>query len=361
VNIELMKTIDSTLGALLIRIISARTSGGELTPHSFLIIRPGGIGDAVQLVLTVNELKRRYPEALITILAEKRNAVAFKLCPHVSRVLHYDKPWELLTVLCGDYDVVIDTEQWHRLSAVVARLTGAPVSIGYATNERKKLFAHRIPYSHDDYEKDSFLKLLAPLGIAGAVEMTAPFLQVPAAAKIGAEALLSGLAAGSFVTIFPGASIPERRWGTEKFKAVAERLHAKDISVVVVGGKVDEIDGGRIVGGNYGLNLAGKTSLAETAAIIEKSSVLISGDSGILHIGVGLCKPTVSLFGPGIAKKWAPRGERHMVINKNLPCSPCTKFGYTPKCPIHAKCMADITVDEVVEAVMRLMESNFEF
>lgn len=356
VKIGLMKTIDSIFGTLFVKIMSASTAGKELIPHSFLIIRPGGIGDAILLIPAVNALKEKFPDIQITALAEKRNASAFKLCPNVNEVLHYDKPKELLKALRGNYDVVIDTEQWHRLSAVVARLTGAPVSIGYATNERKKLFSHSIPYSHDDYEADSFLNLLTPLGIAENDEIMTPFLVVPENSRIKAGTLLESLASRPFVTIFPGASIPERRWGADNFASVAQRLNEEGIAVVVVGGKGEQTDGDRIVDGRCGMNLAGKTSLIETAAIIEKSSVLLSGDSGVLHIGVGLGTPTVSLFGPGITKKWAPKGARHVVINKNLPCSPCTRFGYTPKCPINAKCLSDITVDEVLNAVL-----SFEF
>jgi ADP-heptose:LPS heptosyltransferase len=85
---------------------------------------------------------------------------------------------------------------------------------------------------------------------------------------------------------------------------------------------------------------------------------LLSGDSGVLHIAMGLGVPTVSLFGPGRAGKWAPRGERHIVINKGLSCSPCTTFGTTPPCPISAQCLNDITVDEVFNAVAVLLTAT---
>jgi len=160
------------------------------------------------------------------------------------------------------------------------------------------------------------------------------------------------------VALFPGASIPERRWGATRFREVAKFLQARGIPVVVVGGRGERDDGESIIDGKYDLNLAGKTSLAETAAIIEISALLVSGDSGVLHIGVGLGKPTVSLFGPGIARKWAPRGDHHIVINKHFLCSPCTRFGYTPLCPINARCMADITVDEVSDAVLQLLKKT---
>jgi ADP-heptose:LPS heptosyltransferase len=122
-----------------------------------------------------------------------------------------------------------------------------------------------------------------------------------------------------------------------------------------VGGPGDAGEGDEIIRGLAGLNLAGRTTLAETAAVIARASVLLSGDSGILHIGVGLDIPTVSLFGPGIATKWAPQGVRHIVIDRGVSCSPCTRFGYTPGCPSGVHCMSEITPDDVFSAVLSLL------
>jgi ADP-heptose:LPS heptosyltransferase len=126
------------------------------------------------------------------------------------------------------------------------------------------------------------------------------------------------------------------------------------------GSHADRDAGEEILEGLHGRNLAGRTSLAETAAVIDRSALLVSGDSGLLHMAVGLGKPTVSLFGPGSVAKWAPRGPGHIVLTKNLPCSPCTRFGYTPRCPRGAECLQSITVEEVAEAVFKLLESRPE-
>ena len=354
-NIRFLKYVDKIIGSFLTRLLSAPAPGSFLTPRKILIIRPGGIGDAVHLVPVIKTLRAAFPEAIIDILAEKRNGAVFSLTDDVARVFRYDTLSELLHVFRKQYDLVIDTEQWHRLSAVIARLKRATETIGYATNERKKLFTHAVNYSHDDYETESFLNLLTPLHIACRTYIVPPYLSVPESANLKAVSLLGELAAKPFAVLFPGASIAERRWGVQNFIYLAERLHQKGIPAVVVGGSDDSVDGARIACRGQALNLAGKTSLLETAAVIDHAALLISGDSGVLHIGVGLGKPTISLFGPGRAKKWAPRGDGHIVINKCLPCSPCTTFGYTPKCPIHAECIADIKVDEVMEAVAKVM------
>ena len=358
-NIRLMKQFDAVIG----RIVASVSPPPLLTKlpsvvTSLLLIRPGGIGDAILLAPAIQTLKHIHPKATITILAERRNAGVFSLIPGVDKLLCYDRPRELIQALCGTYDVVIDTEQWHHLSAVVARLVSAALKIGFDTNERRRMFTHPVPYSHDDYEAVSFARLLKPLGGgAEVVKLEVPFLSIPEAASFKADKLLTPFGGGLFITLFPGASISERQWGVERFRRVAEVLSAFGVKVAVVGGREDRRQGEVIADGTSVLNLAGMTTLVETAAVIKKSAMLLSGDSGVLHLAVGLGVPTVSLFGPGRPKKWAPQGEHHIVINKGLPCSPCTTFGYTPVCPIHVQCMRDITVDEVVTAVTVLLTS----
>lgn len=357
-RIGLLKLLDRMLGGMVAGIIPSPAQRTLALPRCFLIIRPGGIGDAVLLVPAILALKEKFQEARISVLAERRNGAVFALCPAVDHLLFYDTPSHLIRAIRYGFDLVIDTEQWHRLSAVVARLTRAPVSIGFATNDRKRLFTHQVAYSHDQYEAGSFFNLLAPLGIAPPAALGLPFLTVPEQATRRMAALLAPLSGKPLVAIFPGASIAERRWGRERFREVAEKLANAGLQVAVVGGKEDAAEGEAIAGGSGGLNLAGKTTLAETAAVIARSALLLSGDSGVLHIAVGLGIPTVSLFGPGIEAKWGPKGEGDIVLNKRLPCSPCTRFGTTPPCPIQSRCLSDISVEEVLSEVRKLLAKN---
>jgi lipopolysaccharide heptosyltransferase II len=340
-------------GRLLVSFLPAPQAKAGHYGNRILFIRPGGIGDAALLIPVIQALKEHLPEVGVDILAEQRNAAVFGLCPQVDRVFSYDKG-DLIPLLRSRYDVVIDTEQWHRLSAIVARLIRSRLKIGYGTNERRKLLTHAVEYSHARYEFNSFADLLKPLGIAAPETMPERSLRLPDAETHEAEQLLAALDSQAYVVLFPGASIPERRWGEEKFHQLALSLNDSGYPVVVIGGPEDRAVGETVVSGVSALNLAGRTSLLGSAALIARAALLVSGDSGMLHVGVGLGTPTVSLFGSGIAAKWAPRGERHIVLNRNLPCSPCTRFGYTPPCPIDVQCLRDITVDEVFNAVMRL-------
>lgn len=355
-NIPLMKRVDATLGRFLASIIPGpSTPRTQHAPASFLVIRPGGIGDAALLAPALRAIKEAFPQSQLTILAERRNAGVFALIPCVDEVFRYDVPREFLQIFPRRFDVIIDTEQYHRLSAVIARLVRADRRVGFATNERARLFHDQIAYAHDDYEVDSFLHLLAPLTPADAPATAAPFLTVPDAAQRRILALLPAEPGERLVALFPGASIPARHWGVDKFTQVGRELARHGLTPVVVGGKEDAAAGAAIAEATGGVNLAGKTNLAETAAVLARSVLLISGDSGVLHIGVGLGVPTVSLFGPGIAQKWGPRGFQDIVLNKQLFCSPCTRFGTTSPCPRGVRCLREITPQEVVRAALSLV------
>ena len=354
----LLKRFDALAGPLVTRLLGK--AGGSLlagSPRSALVIRPGGIGDAVLLVPALRALMAASPECRIDILAEKRNAPAFLLCPGIGTVHLYDSPSGLAAALKGGYDLVVDTEQWYRLSAVIARLIRAPRSIGFATNDRGRLFTDPVIYAQLDYEAYSFFRLLAPLGIDPPASVSAPFLTVPASAAYAAGRLLAPLKGRPFVAMFPGGSIPRKEWGAANFRATALALNSAGIAVVVVGGEDARLAGDVIAEGGAALNLAGKGTLAESAALIARAQLLVSGDSGLLHIAAGVGTPTVSLFGPSDPVKWGPKGEGHLAFSPALPCAPCSMFGTVPSCGVTVRCM-DATPAQVAEAVLRLLDGS---
>lgn len=352
----LLKRLDALVGPLFARLF--REPGGSdapLSPKSALVIRPGGIGDAILLVPALRALRAAFPGCRIDILAEKRNAAAFRLCPGLGTVHRYDSPSGLAASLSGGYDLVIDTEQWYRLSAVIARMTRAPRSIGFAGNERERLFTDPVIYSQEDYEAFSFFRLLAPLGIGHPREMALPFLELPPGAPEAADRLLAPLQGRPFAALFPGASVSQKQWGEANFRESALALKEAGLAVVVVGGADTRAAGGRIAAGGVALNLAGEGSLVESAALLSRAQVLVSGDSGLLHIAAGLGTPTVSIFGPSDPVKWTPRGERHQHFRSALPCSPCARFGTVPPCGVEGSCLS-ATPAAVTGAVLRLWE-----
>ncbi len=364
-KIEGLKRLDGILGGFACSVSKSLVSprkkkdGGA---GKILVIRPGGIGDAVLLFPALCELRKHYKNHTIDVLAEKRNSGIFAGCPYIDGLLLYDRlPHETLyRVINAGYDVVIDTEQWHRMTAALSYITRAPERIGFETNGRSGLYSSNILYGQDDYEAVSFLNLVSALtGEEYEFDVTRPFLPVP-----GRHGALSSAIAEfrkgkrAVVGIFTGATVPERRWGANNFAELAEKLSRENIGSVLVGGETERDDSAifknRCTAG-YLMDCIGGTTLGETAAVISEVDLFISADTGLMHIAYGVGTPTLSLFGAGIQKKWAPRGDNHIAINRNEPCSPCTRFGYTPKCPYGVRCLTGISVEVVKESAMGLL------
>ena len=328
-------------------------------PSKFLIIRPGGIGDAVLLFPALKTLKENYPNSQIDVLAEKRNSDVFKFCCYVDNLFLYDS-LNFFTIFQRTYDLVIDTEQWHKLSSVIGYLTKAPQRIGFNTNNRAKLHTTSVDYSQKDYEVNSFLNLVSV--VCNKVAEFNPNEQFIKLRKN--ETFLGTLKTSNQVKvgIFFGATVNERKWGIENFSRLTNKLIEKGFAVIVLGGKADKADmnhySSQITKKDNLIDLVGKTSLEETACVISKLDVLVSGDSGLMHLAYALGIKTVSLFGAGIEKKWAPKSLGSTAINKNLRCSPCTEFGYTPKCPYNVKCLRKISVEETLFNVLKSLGSK---
>jgi ADP-heptose:LPS heptosyltransferase len=358
-QITFLKNLDSLLGPLLCRLLPA----AHQAPLSLreikrvLFIRPGGIGDAVLLVPAIQALQEEWPSARIDILAEKRNVCAFDLCPDLGKTFCYDSIKDWSKFFFNKYDLIVDTEQWHYLSAFIARIVRSRWRCGFATNSRRRLFSHIALYSHDAYEALSFFQLLDALDVKRPTEVVSPFLRIPSEDQAMVDGILTQVRQ-PFVALFPGASIAEKRWPAENFARIADFCRDRNLGVVVVGGGQDRDAALRILADGSGLNLAGELSLAQSAAVLKRCSVLVAGDSGVLHLGVGVGCQTVSLFGPAITEKWAPRGSGHGVVDLKLPCSPCARFGSIPPCSYHAKCIFGIKVEDVCEKVMALLEKN---
>ncbi len=330
-------------------------------PRRVLVIRPGGIGDAVLFLPMLAELRRAWPQAEIDLLVEKRNAGVVRGLGLVDRVLLYDRlPGDLPRALATRYDVVVDTEQYHRASAIAAFLTGAPRRIGFGTNVRRRLLTDPIPYDQSIYEARSFLELARrATGREPHWDPEQPFLPLDAEAIRFAEQALAPLGDLPLVAIHPGASIPERRWPPERYAEVAARLAGEGIGIVVLGGPEDVKSAAVVaarLAGQPVVDVAGKSTLAQAAAIVSKVDVYVSADTGVLHLAYAVGTRTVHLFGPGVLSKWGPPGHRFRSIAADARCSPCTVYGYTPPCNQGNVCMLRIEPERVVREVLAQLE-----
>jgi ADP-heptose:LPS heptosyltransferase len=372
----LLKTLDSTLGPACCRLAGwwrhmRGTDGGSaqpqgaVPPERILVIRPGGMGDMILLIPVLRRLTEAFPGVALDVVCERRNRSVLGLSGLPLEILEADAaPFHVwLTLRRRRYDVAVDTEQFHHLSALLALASGAPVRIGFKINPtRNPLYTHLIGYDMEGHEGLQFLRLLEPLGVADGAYQIEGRLKVDASLvrseiRDEAERLASG---GRLVAVHPGGTSEGKRWGGERFAQLVRTLLADERNrVVLVGGAEDRgvteaVRRQADPGDSRLVDCAGRLSLAETAWMMSRSRVFAGGDSGVAHLAAALGVSTVVLFGPGDPRKWGLADERHRVIRRNLACSPCAVFGYQHPCRDLA-CLAEIKVSEVAEAVTGLL------
>ncbi|MDT8318255.1 MAG: glycosyltransferase family 9 protein, partial [bacterium] len=220
-KITVLKKLDAVIGPLAITLVKTLFNPGIKDygpPSSFLFIRPGGIGDAVLLIPALKELKKAFPKARIDLLCEKRNHEIFELCPEIDSIFLYDSLTGLTSAIGGRYDVVIDSEQWYRLSAVIAYLTRAPIRIGFSTNDRRKLFSAALIYKEDEHEIYNFFRLISPLVPDLTFNEETAFISIPSELSNRIKPHIIKASSKKLVAIFPGGSVPEKRWPPERFR-----------------------------------------------------------------------------------------------------------------------------------------------
>lgn len=376
-RIRLMKAFDATVGLSLcwllgwIRYLCGRTQPvtADFRGRSvgrILVVRPGGMGDMILLVPVLKQLIARFPGAVLDVVCENRNVDILRLAGLGACALPYDGGFLRLAgrLIGRRYDIAIDTEQFHHLSAVIAFMSGAPIRVGFKLNpSRNILYTHLINYDLDGYEGRQFMRLLEPLGGAGGDYVLEGSLSAKGGGLPEAEAAdLARLGEGgrAVVAVHLGASIPHKRWGLSRFIRFVQGLVTRgDVAVALLGTAEDREDVEKLLryidlSGGRGLSLVGRLTLLETAVVLQQVRLFVGSDSGLAHMAAALGTDTVVLFGPSDPLKWGIDSGRHRVVRKPLACAPCCIFGYHRLCRT-AVCMADITAEDVLKVCEELL------
>ncbi len=223
------------------------------------------------------------------------------------------------------------------------------------------MFTEVLPYSQKVYEALSFLALAeAATGEPVSWDPDQPFFPLDPEDKERAAALLAPLGERPIVAIHPGASMPQRHWGADRYATLAQKIAEAGHPVVILGGPTDGRAASAIADAlaEYPhVNLAGRCGLSVAAAVVAQAAVYVSADTGVLHLAYGVGTPTVHLFGSGVLEKWGPPGRRFHTIESGVVCSPCTRYGYTPPCNQGLVCMRQITPEKVFAAVAQQLRA----
>jgi len=309
-------------------------------------------------------LNHLFPAAQLSILAVPRVAPLYAGQPGVAEVISYpagQKKWRTLWGLRGKFDLALALPNSLE-SALGLWLTRSPHRLGYAANGRSSCLTtalksrRRLKGLHQVFYYVGLLEGLAPV-----THFFPPSLQVSAAeGAAGKELLISaGLNPGRpWVGLAPGAAYgPAKRWPAERFAAVGELLRKEfQAGLVLLGGPGDQEAAAEVQHRGQGpfLNLAGKTTLRQALAVLSHLKVLITNDSGLMHVATALGVPVVAIFGSTDPWATGPFTHRATIIHHHLPCSPCLER----TCSVGYPCLAGITVAEVAAAARTWLEEK---
>jgi 3-deoxy-D-manno-octulosonic-acid transferase/heptosyltransferase-1 len=340
------------------------------------MIKLSAIGDVIHTLPALAALRKKFPDAHITWVIEEVAADLIMDHPALDRVIiSRRKSWlnDLKTGRFGrpvkefigfvqtlrdrPYDLVID---FHGLfkSAVIVLLSGGRRKLGYdSMQELSGLFySEKIPEDMKKHAVDRYLDFLRYLG----ADVEAPEFSIPigkdrqtrAARLLQAEGIDIGK---PFVAVSPVALWETKLWSNHQFAWLCDRI-IRDMKVPVVftGSEEKAMEGIQSFMAMPSVNLAGRTTLRDLTCLYREAALLITTDSGPMHLAAAVGTPVVALFGPTDPLRTGPYGEGHRVVRKALPCSPC----FLKTCESQ-QCMRDITVEEVFEAVKeKLKETN---
>lgn len=328
------------------------------------VLRLWALGESILVLPMLRELKKRFPDAEITVFCTKGNAGVFKGQGFVGKVrVVWTKDLPGLAVKeKGAYDVCIDTEPHFNISAIIASIIGK-YAIGYSYGARGKLYDAPIEYNDKQHAVFTICDLLKPLG--GACRPK-ELVRLTWGNEDGEKAKRMAAGLGRpIIGIHPGCggTAPWREWPESRFAELINRMADAGMggSFVITGGKGEA---GKIAGILGKVKDKGKVLVPEGMgtgqlfALISEYGLMVSNDTGPMHISAAQGVPTIGLFGPNLPERFGPFPPgRNVAIYHKEKCSPCINVhrGEFRKCPYAGRCMKAITVGEVLSAARRLL------
>lgn len=367
---SLKRQVDFAIGVPLLKLLSLfqrRGAEKSTVPRKILIIKLAAVGDTILLDHALTVFKKANPSVELHWLVSPINQVMARLCSAV------DKFWvwsggigslpALIQTLRGQhFDAVFDLEQWSRGTAIVSYLSGAPIRVGFDTPQqhRSSLFTSSYKKKYDQHEIDDFYSVLSLLGPVPHDHQ----LKIPVPSD--AEGLLRDAGLMTFlqtsktkILIHPGCGgdgLP-REWPLASYAVLAHWLiKSQNATLVLTSGPEETVKTAHLnkllrgAATDYG----GRLSWLELLVLISKVDLVISGNTGVMHLAAALSKRQVALHGPTNPLFWGPLNPKAVIVSSPCAQCPCLKLGFEYHAPDQS-CMAKIDVDVVKQAVLNAL------
>lgn len=336
-----------------------------------IIVRMDRVGDVVLSSPAIKAVRDAYPNSRIAVLVRPYAREVVDGNPCIDEVITYDKSGKekglfgkirfIARLKNKKFDLAIILHPKNS-SHILVFLAGIPKRLGY-DKKSGVLLTKRIPHTKQyglKHEIDYVLDLLRYIGI----KSSGMSLHMPVN-RLSEERIKdifdkNGISPNDpVIVIHPAASCRSRRWALERFAKASDALAEKyGARIVIISGPGDDkIMGDKVAASMKSgpLNLAGKTSISDIASILRRSKLLISNDSGPVHISCAVGTPVISIFGRkdrGISpERWGPVGKRDIALHKDAGCEICLAHN----CKRGFKCLDMISVEDVLSAADRIL------
>jgi lipopolysaccharide heptosyltransferase II len=330
----------------------------DLKPFQILIRSSNWLGDAAMSVSAVRAIKTGRPDARVTIAASEKIAPMWKLVPEVDAIIATPGRQLLSSVRLlrrePSFDVAILFPNSVR-AALESWLTRIPRRVGYRGHSRRWLLNQIVPVPRKpgppEHHSLRFLRIARECGAdtfdsdrsRADVQYPTPNVQM----AINRQPIKIGLC--------PGAEYgPAKRWLPKRFAEAAEKISAQSfVQWILFGTPRDATIGAEIAAvlGDYCVNRVGQTTLDQLIDELRECRLLLTNDTGTMHLAALLGVPVVAIFGSTEPRLTGPLGDGHVVLRHHVECSPC----FLRECPIDFRCMKAVSVQEVANAVLSIL------
>ncbi len=327
-----------------------------------LVVAPSWIGDTLLAQPLLARLKKKLPGAVIDALAPGWTAPVLRRMPEINEVIEAPfghgelgllARWRLgRSLRSRGYDEAIVLPNTFK-SALIPFFAGIPLRAGFVGESRygllnltHKLDAKRLPLMAERYAQ-----LAEKPGVPPARPLPEVRLRVDQANLLVTLNRLGLSRAKPVVAFCPGAEYgPAKRWPARHFAVLARKLAAQGCAVWLFGSEKDSDIGEEIVrsSGGAAANLCGRTDLASAIDLLSLAEVVVSNDSGLMHVAAGVGRPVVALYGSSSPEHTPPLSASARVVRTGIECSPC----FARECPLgHFKCMNELAPERVMEEI----------
>jgi len=331
-------------------------SAQDLKPFRILIRSSNWLGDAVMSVPAVRAIKNGRPDAQVTIAAPAKIAPMWKLIPEVDAIISLPNA-SLLPVLSllkrrPAFDVAILFPNSLRV-ALESWLSRIPRRIGYHGHWRRWLLNQTVSETRKPAPPEHHsLRFLRIARECGAETSTILDSTSDIQTAVAHQPLKIGLS--------PGAEYgPAKRWLPERFAEAATKISAQSSAQwILFGTKNDAAIGDQIAAaiGDHCVNRIGRTTLDQLINELRECRLLLTNDTGTMHLAALLGVPVVAIFGSTEPRLTGPLGNGHIVLRHHVECSPC----FLRECPIDFRCMKAVSAQEAADAVLSILGEKLQ-